>query len=69
MKKIPTLFVREFENHKIIRVTEQVTPGMEWVLNGDGIATIKWDGTCCMIKNGELYKQTQLMLFDPDIVF
>lgn len=57
MKKIPTLFVREFENHKIIRVTEQVTPGMEWVLSGDGIATIKWDGTCCMIKDGELYKR------------
>lgn len=57
MKKIPTLFKRIFENHKIVGITDEVIEGMEWVLNGDGIATVKWDGSCCAIINGELYKR------------
>lgn len=57
MKKIPTLFEREFENHRVVRVLDKVTPGVEWVLNGDGIATIKWDGSCCAIINGLFYKR------------
>lgn len=46
MKKIPTLFVRD-ENDRA-HVTEQVTPGCEWVLAGEGVPTRKVDGTCCM---------------------
>ncbi len=57
MKKIPTLFEREFENHNIVKVLPQVFPGMEWVLAGEGIATIKWDGSCCAIINHEFYKR------------
>lgn len=57
MKKIPTLFEREYKNHKVVGIKPNVTPGMEWVLNGDGIATIKIDGSCCAIINGELYKR------------
>ena len=57
MKKIPTLFVREFENHRVIKVTDQVTKGLEWVLNGEGEATIKIDGSCCAIIDGKLYKR------------
>lgn len=57
MKKIPTLFKREFENHKVVKVLPEVTPGFEWVLNGEGIATVKLDGSCCAIINGELYKR------------
>lgn len=57
MKKIPTLFKREFEGHNIVNILPEVTEGMEWVLNGDGIATIKWDGACCAIINGEFYKR------------
>ena len=57
MKKIPTLFVREFINHKVVGITDQVTPGCEWVLNGEGYATIKWDGSCCAIINGLFYKR------------
>jgi hypothetical protein len=52
MQKIPTLFER---NGKL--VTERVTPGCEWVLAGEGIATRKWDGTCCMVRGGKLYKR------------
>ena len=39
MKKIPTLFKREFENHNVVRTLPEVTEGLEWVLNGDGEAT------------------------------
>lgn len=57
MKKIPTLFERVFENHEVVGITDKVTPGMEWVLLGEGVATVKWDGSCCAIINGEFYKR------------
>lgn len=57
MKKIPTLFKRTFENHKVVGITDRVTPGFEWVLEGEGIATIKIDGSCCAIIDGEFYKR------------
>lgn len=57
MKKIPTLFERVFENHKKVGILPKVTPGMEWVLEGRGTATVKYDGSCCAIINGELYKR------------
>ena len=57
MKKIPSLFIREFENHNVKEITSQVTPGCEWVLNGEGIATEKYDGTCCLIQDNKLYKR------------
>lgn len=57
MKKIPTLFERVFENNKKVGIKPNVTEGMEWVLNGEGIATIKIDGACCAIINGEFYKR------------
>lgn len=57
MKKIPTLFERIYENRRVVGITEKVTPGMEWVLKGEGVATIKIDGSCCAIFNGELYKR------------
>lgn len=44
MKKIPCLFVREFHPRADGRgqdftLIDPVTPGLEWVLAGDGIAT------------------------------
>ena len=57
MKKIPTLFERIFENNKVVGITDKVTPGFEWVLEGKGVATLKLDGSCCAIINGELYKR------------
>ena len=58
MKKIPTLFERLYdENGKVIGITDVVKPGFEWVLAGEGQATIKADGSCCAILNGELYKR------------
>lgn len=57
MEKIPTLFEREFDKHKVIACRPIVTPGLEWVLNGDGIATVKYDGACCAMINGVFYKR------------
>ena len=57
MKKIPTLFEREFKDHKVVKVLPKVHPGMEWVLKGEGIATVKYDGSCCAVIDGEYYKR------------
>lgn len=56
MKKIPTLFERKFENHKIVEVLPNITEGCEEAFLY-GTATIKIDGSCCAIINGELYKR------------
>ena len=57
MKKIPTLFKRVYEYNKIVDITQEVTAGMGWVLDGEGEATVKIDGSCCAIINGEFYKR------------
>lgn len=58
MKKIPTLFKREFENHRVVKVLPEVTEGLEWVLSDpDVYPTVKIDGSCCAIINGEFYKR------------
>lgn len=49
MKKIPTLFERTYENHRVAGISNKVYPGMEWVLDGGGVATVKIDGSCCAI--------------------
>jgi hypothetical protein len=38
-------------------VLDVVTPGCEWVLDGEGRATIKWDGTACLVQDGRLFKR------------
>lgn len=56
MKKIPTLFERRFEGHKIVEVLPNITPGCEEAFE-HGIATIKIDGSCCAIIDGQFYKR------------
>ena len=58
MKKIPTLFERDYnERGRIIGIRSEVKPGFEWVLDGEGIATVKIDGSCCAIIDGKWYKR------------
>lgn len=58
MKKIPTLFVREFEGHSVCKTLPQLTDeSFNWVLNGEGVATIKHDGACCAVISGKFYKR------------
>lgn len=55
MKKIISLFQRNYDIDRLVR--NKITPGAEWVLDGEGVATRKWDGTCCLVRNGILYKR------------
>lgn len=55
MKKIISLFQRNYDGDRLVR--DEVVPGAEWVVQGEGHATAKLDGTCCMIRSGVLYKR------------
>lgn len=57
MKKIPTLFKREFKDHKVVKILPEFTDDKcrDAVLNGE--ATIKFDGSCCAIIDGKFYKR------------
>ena len=57
MKKMPTLFVREFPDKQTVILTTQVHPDCEWVIAGEGRATQKVDGTCCLLSGGKLFKR------------
>lgn len=59
MKKIPTLFIRDFENNPRF-VKEEINPDAQWVIDGDGVATRKYDGTCCLVENGKLWKRYEV---------
>ncbi|AOQ28935.1 hypothetical protein SEA_WATERFOUL_78 [Mycobacterium phage Waterfoul] len=56
MRKIPSLFQRHYGPGRK-QVFNEVTPGCEWVLDGEGVATRKWDGTCVAIIDGTLWKR------------
>jgi hypothetical protein len=47
MQKIPTVFRRDPGDMK--RVLPEVNPECQWVLDGEGTATRKYDGTCVML--------------------
>ncbi len=56
MKKMPTLFKRVLDRNRIAEILPEITDGCEEAfLHGE--ATLKWDGSCCAIINGELYKR------------
>lgn len=56
MKKIPTLFERFYADHKVVGISENITPGCEEAFK-KGIATVKWDGSCTAIIDGVYYKR------------
>ena len=58
MKKIPTLFEREYENHKVVGITDKLTsPNLQVVLDGKAIPTVKIDGSCVAVIDGKWYKR------------
>lgn len=57
MKKMPCLFQRVFNGPRDATLLPLVTVGCEWALAGEGLATRKWDGTACMVKDGALFKR------------
>jgi hypothetical protein len=58
MKKIVSLFQRNYDTDRLVR--DEVVPGAEWVLAGEGVATRKLDGTCCMVRGGKLFKRYEV---------
>ena len=53
MKKIPNLFLRDDSGN----ITREINPVAQWVADGEGFATRKYDGTSCMVKDGKLFKR------------
>jgi Family of unknown function (DUF5565) len=59
VQKIPTLFIRDLSRQPAL-VTAEWHPACLWVRDGEGVATRKYDGTCCMMRDGKLYKRREL---------
>lgn len=55
MQKIPSYFKRDYEGTRL--VYDEVVEGTEWVAAGEGVATVKTDGTSCRVKDGKLYRR------------
>ena len=69
MKKIPTLFVRDPENN-MRTLLNVVAEGCEWVRDGEGVATRKFDGTAVMIRDGKMFKRCTVKYEDrPPLYF
>ncbi len=58
MKKIPTIFKRNPE--RMQEVLPEINESCQWVFDGEGVATRKYDGMCCMIKDGALFKRREV---------
>lgn len=58
MKKIISLFQRNYDGDRLVR--DELVPGAEWVANGEGVATQKFDGTSCLVRDGKLFKRYEI---------
>jgi hypothetical protein len=59
MQKIRTIFERDWTGDKSL-VIDKPHPDCAWVFAGEGVATQKYDGTSCLVKDGKLYKRLEL---------
>jgi hypothetical protein len=64
MKKIPSLFQRNYDGDFLVR--DELVPGTEWVVAGEGVATRKYDGTAVLIQGGQLFKRYDAKTFTID---
>jgi hypothetical protein len=55
MKKTVSLFARNYDGDRLVR--DEIVPDAEWVVAGEGVATRKFDGTCCLVRAGRLFKR------------
>jgi len=58
MKKTPTIFIRD-PKHRSLVLPEQ-NEECAWVFAGEGEATKKYDGSCCLVENGQLWKRREV---------
>lgn len=56
MKKIPTLFKRDFTKLGNPIIAEY-NDNTDWVIAGEGVATRKYDGTSVLIRSGRMFKR------------
>lgn len=64
MRKIPTLFLRDPDDRR--HVTNTVADGCQWVLDGDGVATRKFDGIAVLLgADGTLMVRRQVKAGKP----
>lgn len=59
MKKTPTIFARDWLGDRS-RVLDSPHPDCGWVFAGEGVPTRKIDGTCCLVKDGVLWKRREV---------
>jgi hypothetical protein len=59
MQKTPTIFIRDFDHNPKL-VTEEKNPVCDWVFNGEGQATRKYDGTCCYFDGDTWFKRREI---------
>ena len=59
MKKIPTLFEREYKDHKVVGIKDILTSlDLQRVLDGKMVRpTVKFDGSCCAVIDSKWYKR------------
>jgi hypothetical protein len=58
MRKIVSLFARNFDTAFDDRkVRDEIMPAAQWVADGEGVATRKWDGMAVLVKDGAVYKR------------
>ena len=55
MQKVISLFKRDYEGTR--QIYNEIVEGAEWVVDGEGWATEKIDGTACLIRGGEILKR------------
>ena len=58
MKKMPTIFKRNPKN--MGELLEEPHPDCQWVFDGEGVATKKYDGTCVMINSDGYFKRREV---------
>lgn len=57
MKKIPTVFKRVYEGHKIVDILDEFTNEKCKDAFLHGTPTVKYDGSCCAVIDGKFYKR------------
>ena len=64
MKKIPTMFERDWEGDRSL-VLDNPNPECAWVFAGEGVATRKYDGMACMFDGATWFKRREIR--DEDV--
>lgn len=64
MRKIPTLFARDWDGDRRY-VLPEVVPDCEWVISGEGVPTRKYDGTCVMFDGEHWWARREVKAGKP----